>query len=204
MIDQRLDREGARSADAVDLETGLIAVKRALNEMHVQLAVEGFDEVGTEVLGDDVVVVTRRCAARQRSVVSVAHMAFHRHDAGAATWRVNVPGLVDEVRLESSVAGWSTDYDDHDQLIVGLTDYRVEMCRGVSVSDSRLVRVLPRKDQAMCDSVELVNFAPGCAVVLSVTLSSDCLLYTSPSPRCLLYTSPSPRDRTRSRMPSSA
>ena len=30
-----------------------------------------------------------------------------------------------------------------------------------------------------------------------------CLLYTSPSP-CLLYTSPSPRDRTRSRMPSSA
>ena len=33
---------------------------------------------------------------------------------------------------------------------------------------------------------------------------SVCLPYSGPLEGCLLYTSPSPRDRTRSRMPSSA
>ena len=42
------------------------------------------------------------------------------------------------------------------------------------------------------------------AGMLMVLLPLFYLLFSSRSRRCLLYTSPSPRDRTRSRMPSSA
>ena len=52
-------------------------------------------------------------------------------------------------------------------------------------------------------SIEMFNMAAGAAVMLGVF--SFTLPNTPPNTdNCLLYTSPSPRDRTRSRMPSSA
>ena len=48
-------------------------------------------------------------------------------------------------------------------------------------------------DQAVVDETQVVN-----EVTLALLLALSCAL------ACLLYTSPSPRDRTRSRMPSSA
>jgi len=168
----------------VDLDTGLIGVKRALNALHAQLAEEGFDEVGSEMLDDDTVMVTRRCASRQRAVVTIAHTAFHRRDVAANgdaySSRVNsirLPGVVDEICLEACVVRWSSDYHNHDELIVGLSDYAVETRVSLSVSDARLVRVL-HADDFSCDSVKLVDFIPGCVVVVAVSLSSDavCLL----------------------------
>ena len=40
--------------------------------------------------------------------------------------------------------------------------------------------------------------------MMSPEFSENCIIIIDPSMPCLLYTSPSPRDRTRSRMPSSA
>ena len=48
---------------------------------------------------------------------------------------------------------------------------------------------------------ELLNFGPDVPIVSSV---AEALPYAPEALLCLLYTSPSPRDRTRSRMPSSA
>jgi len=157
----------------VDFSTGLITVKRVLNELHIRLAAEGFDEVAAEMLDDDIMVVTRRCASTQRSVVTVAHTAFHCAATDSATVKsVVVPGVVEEICLEASVVSYSYGCPEHSDLIVGLTDYRVESRVGISVSDSHSVRVLHR-DGASCDEVELVNFPPGCFVVLAVKLTSD-------------------------------
>ena len=164
--------------DVVDFNTGLVAVKRALNELHVRLAAEGFDEVASEMLDDDIVVVTRRCASTQRAVVTVAHTAFRtRHDADPlAVKSVEVPGVVDEICLEASVVSWSSSCPEHSELIVGLSDYTVENRVGVSVCDSHMVQILHR-DDASCDVVELVHFPPGCFVVLRVKLISDAAFF---------------------------
>jgi len=157
----------------VDFSTGLITVKRVLNELHVRLAAEGFDEVAAEMLDNDIVVVTRRCASTQRSVVTVAHTAFHCTATDPpAVKSVVVPGIVEQICLEASVVSFSSGCPEHSDLIVGLTDYRVESHVGISVSDSHLVQVL-HKDGASCDVVELVNFPPGCFVILAVKLTSD-------------------------------
>jgi len=176
------DPETAVDSTAVDFGTGLIAVRRALNELHVKLAVEGFDEVGTDMVDDDIVVVTRRCREKQRSVITISHTAFHPRPRCVADDErlkaVEVPGVVDEIHLEAFVASWSPSYHDHDDLIVGLSEYKVDSRVGVAVSDSRLVRVLPGVSGFSCDTVELVDFTAGCVVVLSVSLTSDsvCLL----------------------------
>jgi len=115
----------------------------------LRLAGDGFVEVGTEMLSDDVVMVIRRCATSQQSYVTIAHTAFHPCSATAARVRsVEVPGVIDEVALEASVVSWSEEYQDHDELIVGLSDYRVEMQTSVTVFDSKLVQVLHCKDHA--------------------------------------------------------
>ena len=159
--------ETGGESSMVDFSTGLIAVRRALNELHVRLAVEGFDEVAAEMLDEDIVVVTRRCAATQTAVVTVAHTAFHTCHSTAAgdadLCQVNsleVPGVVSEICLEASVDSWSSCYHEHDELIVGLSDYRVESRVDVPLSDSHMVRVV-HQDDASCDQVELVNFPPG-------------------------------------------
>lgn len=174
------DTDTAGDLSVVDFNTGLIAVKRALNELHIKLAAEGFDEVAAEMLDDDIVMVTRRCGAKQRAVVTVAHTAFNTRLSTAAgdaqpscVKLFEVPGVVSEISLEASVVNWSSSYHEHDKLIVGLSDYRVEPHFAVSVCDSRVVRVLHQDDGNCCDVVELVNFPPGCVVVLSVALTSD-------------------------------
>jgi len=158
----------------VDMSVGLVAVRRALNELHVRLAVEGFDEVAADMLDEDIVMVTRRCAATQRAVVTLAHTAFHAKQSTDAQPlnAFEVPGVVSVIHLEASVVSWSSDCEDHDELIVGLSDYQVETHFDVSVADSNMVQVL-HHTEATCDEVELVNFPPGSVIVLEVALTSD-------------------------------
>ena len=47
-------------------------------------------------------------------------------------------------------------------------------------------------------------FEPGLEALVQSNVQSNRLTFTNDLKTCLLYTSPSPRDRTRSRMPSSA
>ena len=48
------------------------------------------------------------------------------------------------------------------------------------------------------------NVKATCTTVTGAKGSTDFVKFLIPGKNCLLYTSPSPRDRTRSRMPSSA
>ena len=54
------------------------------------------------------------------------------------------------------------------------------------------------------DSVETLAFSPDRKTLASGSRDKRILLWDADTGDCLLYTSPSPRDRTRSRMPSSA
>ena len=60
-----------------------------------------------------------------------------------------------------------------------------------------------KRDLALLIQRELKDPRIGMVTVNFVQLSRD-LSYADVNVTCLLYTSPSPRDRTRSRMPSSA
>ena len=85
------------------------------------------------------------------------------------------------------------------QDLVGLTDMRVPftllvICGAMSGSATLLpVDAADFFDQGLADPIDPIDLVAPPAVIPS-----------APVKACLLYTSPSPRDRTRSRMPSSA
>ena len=82
--------------------------------------------------------------------------------------------------------------------IVSTTDAGAAIGAGASAITS-----IQTADLNVGDLVVNQNFRSG-AKIHSITNSSSLLVDRSSVNTCLLYTSPSPRDRTRSRMPSSA
>ena len=80
----------------------------------------------------------------------------------------------------------------------GLVTYKVT---GISENSSFLEMLDVMNEQLIMEGIEPVAFDHDCRE----GICGSCSLYINGEAHgCLLYTSPSPRDRTRSRMPSSA
>ena len=122
-------------------------------------------------------------AARIYLMFIAAHPPKHRYQSGsieAGQW--DLPGGQKSVEqaTASLLSPDGLNIENGDQLLLAVTDYE----QGLSVSAPMLLH-----PEGLSDGNRLA--------VLSIT-GTDRYRY------CLLYTSPSPRDRTRSRMPSSA
>ena len=116
------------------------------------------------------------------------------------------PGVVDAVYEETNSDNIVTERFDR-QILDSITPDSPFLAEAVE-SKEKCVAYCDMK--AECQSC--MHFTPW---VVGATLTNMCLLYGDEPPAnhadnfvqrevCLLYTSPSPRDRTRSRMPSSA
>lgn len=62
----RLYREWGDGDACVTRDTALVSAKRALNELHAELARDGYDELFVDQLDDDVVAVTRHAPATRQ------------------------------------------------------------------------------------------------------------------------------------------
>ena len=81
-------------------------------------------------------------------------------------------------------------------------DDRRQLTVTIEVEESRVQKAMQAKARELSREIQLPGFRPGKAPydVVVRRIGEDTLRGEA----CLLYTSPSPRDRTRSRMPSSA
>lgn len=60
----------------VNLETGIIAVKKELNRLHQQLAREGFTEIFVDQLNTNIIAVTRHSPITHDSIILISYTAF--------------------------------------------------------------------------------------------------------------------------------
>uniref|UniRef100_A0A1B6F753 Glycogen debranching enzyme n=1 Tax=Cuerna arida TaxID=1464854 RepID=A0A1B6F753_9HEMI len=162
--------------DAVNINTGIIAGKRALNNLHYQLGKNGFDQVFVDQVTEDVVCVTRHSATSRETVVLVAFTAFqHPHsDKNVVGRGVTVSGNVDYIILEASLAHSSADkfsrptqFEKDPKKINGLTEYELSLRENLKPSETTMLEIIPSSDGGT--RLNFTNkFKPGCVVAVKV------------------------------------
>lgn len=90
----------------VDFKTGIVAARKALNDLHGELAENGFCQVFVDQMHPDIVAVTRHNPATHESVILVAHTSFSSPNPNAEPTGVRplqFEGSLVEIILEAEL-----------------------------------------------------------------------------------------------------
>uniref|UniRef100_A0A8D8RVX4 Glycogen debranching enzyme n=1 Tax=Cacopsylla melanoneura TaxID=428564 RepID=A0A8D8RVX4_9HEMI len=167
----------------VNLTSGIIGGKRALNRLHNELGLQGYTQVFVDQVDTDIVAITRHHPSSHESIVLVAFTAFNsniaheRSHQGGEGKGIKVDGVVGQVLLEAGLRHSSGDrYKSPDlatfardpHLINGLTEYTLDLNENIAPSQASYLRVTPTQDGgSRLDFTS--NFKPGCVLAVRIT-----------------------------------
>ncbi|XP_021468712.2 glycogen debranching enzyme isoform X2 [Oncorhynchus mykiss] len=167
----------ASSPGEVNLKTGIIAGKLALNKMHQDLASKGFNQVYVDQVDEDVVAVTRHCPSTHQSVVAVCRTAFHNpkhHQYRKEVPPMFIPGKIDEVVLEARVIDRQAGtYKKCEKYINGMPEYTVEIKEHIQLKDSGVVKhagVTSKGSSEFVQEIVFERLTPGSVIAFRVSL----------------------------------
>ncbi|KAG9351106.1 hypothetical protein JZ751_024996 [Albula glossodonta] len=165
------------SAGEVNLQTGIIAGKKALNKLHQELASKGFIQVYVDQVDEDIVAVTRHCPSTHQSVVTVSRTAFKNpkyHHYKDNVPPMFIPGKIEEVVFEARTIQRQTgSYQKDEKSINGLPEYTVEIREHIQLKDSSIVKQAEMKAKGRSEFVHEIVFerlTPGSVIAFRVSL----------------------------------
>ena len=85
------------------LSSGMVGARQQLSALHCRLAREDYSELFVDQVSSEVVAVTRACPSSRRSVVLVAHTAFHKDHRPSTGLSLEVEGELEEVLIQASM-----------------------------------------------------------------------------------------------------
>lgn len=92
------------SSKEINIATGIVAGKKALNALHFNLGESGFDQVYVDQIDTDIVCVTRHNSKTHESVVLMSYTSFstssNKNGLGKG---VTVIGKIDNILIEASL-----------------------------------------------------------------------------------------------------
>ncbi|CAK1603726.1 unnamed protein product [Parnassius mnemosyne] len=161
--------------------SGLLAARRALNELHYQLAVDGYSEVYVDQMDADVIAVTRHEPRSRKSVILVAFTAFNAPDpsfGGRYVKPLRFEGQLDEIIFEANMRHVDyrtsgqpfkppSSFTKHAQYINGLSEYEVCVQRSVALAQSSVFAGARREGAHTV--LEFRALGPGAVVALRVS-----------------------------------
>ncbi|XP_050313135.1 glycogen debranching enzyme isoform X2 [Anthonomus grandis grandis] len=167
---------------------GIIAAKRALNNLHFKLGSEGFNQVYVDQMDADIVAVTRHNPKSHVSYILVAFTAFGHPDVHAGNYQrsvkpLRVEGVLQEIVLEASLSHVDVEtggskytkfgnFVKDSKWINGLSEYRVSLKQHIAIDQSDFL------EEANSGSPNILqlnfkNFKPGSVVVIKVSLHKE-------------------------------
>ncbi|XP_051552871.1 glycogen debranching enzyme-like isoform X1 [Myxocyprinus asiaticus] len=165
------------SPDEVNLQSGIIAGKLALNRLHQELASKGFSQVFVDQVDEDIVAVTRHSPSTHQSVVAVCRTAFKNPKHHRYTDEVPpmcIPGKIEEVVLEArTIERQAGSYRKDERSINGMPEYTVEIKEHIQLKDSTVVRQAGVTSRGRSEYVQEIVFeqlTPGSVIVFRVSL----------------------------------
>lgn len=88
----------------ININTGIIAGKKALNELHYNLGKRGFDQVYVDQIDTDIVCVTRHNGNTHETVVLMSYTSFstpsYQNGLGKG---ITVNGKVENILIDASL-----------------------------------------------------------------------------------------------------
>ncbi|XP_041751798.1 glycogen debranching enzyme isoform X1 [Coregonus clupeaformis] len=167
----------ASSPGEVNLKTGIIAGKLALNKMHQELASKGFNQVYVDQVDEDIVAVTRHCPSTHQSVVAVCRTAFHNpkhHQYRKEVPPMFIPGKIEEVVLEARIIDRQAGtYKKCEKYINGMPEYTVEIKEHIQLKDSGVVKhagVTSKGSSEFVQEIVFERLTPGSVIAFRVSL----------------------------------
>lgn len=158
-------------------KTGIIAAKRALNELHDFLAENNFSKVYVDQMHPDVVGITRHNQQSHETVILVAHNAFGYPDPNAGPTGVRplkFEGKFVEIVLEAQIKkkqgqtfGKPGNFEKDPTYINGLDDFEVDVQKHISLEKSKIFSHNLSQD-GNNTQLDFVNLKPGSVVVVRV------------------------------------
>nr|XP_012233838.1 PREDICTED: glycogen debranching enzyme isoform X2 [Linepithema humile] len=172
----------------VNFKTGIIAAKKALNDLHYTLGQQEFSQVFVDQMDSDIVAITRHSPTSHESVVLVAFTAFNHPDSNAHDLRrhvrpLRVEGVVEEIILEASfthvdakngISPFSLPqkFAEDESFINGLAEYTLDLKQHIQCCDSTIVEKVDSGDPKITQ-LNFVNFQPGSVIAIRVALHAN-------------------------------
>lgn len=93
------------SDEEIGIDSGIVAGKKALNELHYSLGKRGFDQVYVDQIDSDIVCVTRHNSTTHDTVVLMSYTSFstplsYKNGLGKG---ITVSGKIEEILIEASL-----------------------------------------------------------------------------------------------------
>nr|XP_055038988.1 glycogen debranching enzyme-like isoform X1 [Misgurnus anguillicaudatus] len=168
------------SVGEVNLQTGIMAGKLALNKLHQELAEKSFTQVYVDQLDEDTVAVTRHCPSTHQSVVTVARTAFKNPDTHQYKEHLApmyIPGKIHEVILEArTVERNAESFVQDEKFINGMQKCMVEIHEHIKLKDSEIVKRGNATTKGRSEFVEEILFeklTPGSVIAFRVSLDPN-------------------------------
>ena len=139
-----------------------------MNDLHLKLGRDGFNEVFVDQMDQDVVAVTRHDPKSHESVVLVAHTAFNDgvdiNRTSTGLW-LKVDAELIEVELEAKLYKVKDqEFVQDDNIINGLENFFVDLRTHLDIKDARFVRLDDSNQDSAKTRIELNNFPPGSVI----------------------------------------
>lgn len=162
--------------------TGIIAAKRSLNDLHGLMGEGGFNEVFVDQMNPDIVAVTRQNPVTHESFILVAHTAFGYPDPNAGATYVRpliFEGKLVEIFFEAEIRSLReqpyarpSEFKKDSAFINGLTEYEVTTRKNIQLNKSKIF-----KNEATIHGnstqLDFVNLKPGSVVCVRVMPHQD-------------------------------
>ena len=175
MVDE--ERQYQEWGKQVTEKTGIIAAKRALNDLHGYLAENGFNTIFVDQMHPDVVGITRHNQQSHETIILVAHNAFNNPNqyAGATGVRpLRFEGKFVEIILEAQIKKKQGPpfarpgfFVRDPKIINGLDEFEVDVQKNIPLAKSRIFNANLTQD-GNNTQLDFVNLKPGSVVVVRV------------------------------------
>ncbi|KAK9890598.1 hypothetical protein WA026_011963 [Henosepilachna vigintioctopunctata] len=166
-------------------DTAIIEAKRVLNNVHLQLSKEGFDQIYVDQMDPDIVAVTRHCPKTHQSYILVAFTAFTHPGNNDYKFQRSikplvVEGVLDEIVLEATLSHLDFSnggskfakaqcFKKSDKYINGYSEYKLYMKKYIQLSESEVFERTPSTNPNQI-ILNFKNFKPGSVVIIRVSL----------------------------------